>query len=246
MRPPNYGHLPPSRLEGARAQVPLQQACLLWLGAWMVGQLLAAAVLAATGSTNSADAGPGWLVVVAVAGWVPLLAAMWSAGRRWGVGSFEQDWGLSFRAADLWGIPIGIVTQLVLLPLLYWPLRAIWPDTFSQARIEERARDLYESASGAGLVLLVAVVALGAPVVEELVYRGLLQGAFTRRLHEGLGVVIVALWFAVIHFQPIETPGLFLVGLVFGTCALVSRRLGLGIVAHVAFNATGLALVAWA
>jgi membrane protease YdiL (CAAX protease family) len=147
---------------------------------------------------------------------------------------------------DLWGVPVGVLTQLVVLRLLYWPLEAIWPDTFASEKIEARARDLYDSATGAGLLLLVIVVVVGAPMVEELVYRGMLQGAFTRRVHEWLGVCLVALWFAVVHFQPVETPGLFVVGLVLGSCALLTGRLGLGVVAHMAFNATGLVLVAFA
>ena len=229
-----------------RAQVPFQQACLLWLGAWMAGQIVAAAVQAASGATTVAEAGPGWLFATAVAGWVPLLAALWGAGRKWGVGSFSADWGLSVTLRDAVGIPIGVITQLVLVPLLYWPLSGLWPDVFSQDKVQERARDLFDSASGAGMVLLVFVVVIGAPIVEELVYRGLLQGAFTRRFHEWLAVVAVALWFALIHFQPIEIPGLFVVGLVLGACALLTRRLGMGVLAHMAFNATGLVLVAFA
>jgi uncharacterized protein len=161
-----------------------------------------------------------------------------------GTGRCRSDWGLQFRVIDLWGIPIGVLTQLVLVPILYWPLRALWPDTFSMDKIQERAQDLYDSASGAGIALLVFIVVVGAPVVEELVYRGLLQGAFTRRCRDWVGVAIVALWFAVIHFQPVETPGLFLVGMVLGACALLTRRLGMGVVAHMAFNASGLVLVA--
>ncbi len=227
-----------------RAQVPMQQACLLWVAAWMAGQLCGAVVQLASGADTVAEAGPGWLFATAMAGWVPLLAALWGAGRKWGIGSFAADWGLSFAPRDLLGVPIGVITQLVLVPLLYWPLEAIWPDAFAQDKVQERAQDLFDSASGAGLVLLVVVVVIGAPVVEELVYRGLLQGAFTRRLSDWVGVAVVALWFAAIHFQPVETPGLFVVGLVLGSCALVTRRLGLGIVAHMSFNATGLILVA--
>ncbi|MFM2077139.1 MAG: hypothetical protein RJA49_1029 [Actinomycetota bacterium] len=212
----------------------------------MVGQLLASAVAAASGHTDLDLAGPGWLSAVAVAGWIPLLVALYTAGRRWGVGSFAEDWGLSFKPADVWGVPVGVITQLVLVPLVYWPLRAIWPATFSQDRLQQRAKDLYAHASGAGVLLLVVVVVVGAPLVEELVYRGLLQGAFTRRIHEVAGVVVVALWFAVVHFQPVETPGLFVVGLVLGSCALFTRRLGLGVIAHMSFNATGLVLVAMA
>lgn len=236
--------LPSLRPDADRAQVPVAQASLVWLGAWMIGQVCASAVGLASGHTTVATAGPGWLFGVALAGWVPLMVGMSAAGRKWGSGSFARDWGLQFRIIDLWGIPVGVVTQLVLVPLLYWPLRAVWPDAFSMDKIQERARDLYDSASGAGIALLVFVVVVGAPVVEELVYRGLLQGAFTRRCRDWVGVAIVALWFAVIHFQPVETPGLFLVGMVLGACALLTRRLGMGVVAHMAFNATGLVLVA--
>jgi hypothetical protein len=38
--------------------------------------------------------------------------------------------------------------------------------------------------------------------------------------------------------------GLFVIGLVLGVCALVTRRLGMSVVAHCAFNATGLIWVA--
>lgn len=229
-----------------RAPVPVGAAALMWIGSWMVAQLAGSAVAAASGSDTIAEAGPGWLFAVAVVGWIPMVAGVWVNGRRFGTGSIDTDFGLSFRLGDLWGVVIGVLTQLVLLRILYWPLEQLWPGTFARDKVQERAQDLYDNASGAGVLLLVAVVVVGAPFVEELVYRGMLQGAFTRRINEWLGVVLVALWFAVVHFQPIETPGLFVVGLVLGSCALLSGRLGLGVVAHMAFNATGLALVAFA
>ena len=108
-------------------------------------------------------------------------------------------------------------------------------------------RDLWEGASGAGVVLLVRIVVVGAPLVEELVYRGLLQGAVGHRvrLWRGwLAVILVGAVFALVHFVPVEYPGLFLVALVLGACTLRTGRLGMSIVAHAAFNATGLALVA--
>ena len=90
------------------------------------------------------------------------------------------------------------------------------------------------------MVVLVFVVVIGAPLVEELLYRGLLQGAFVARISELPALLAGASWFALIHFRPVEYPGLFVVGLVFGMCALATGRLGMAIVAHAAFNATGL------
>ena len=230
-----------------RAQISIRDAALAWLGAWVVGNLAAGAVLAASGFDTVAAAGPGWLVAISVAQWVPMLAALWLLGRRFGVGKLAADYGLTFRPIDALGLPIGVATQLVLVPLLYVPLEAIWPKAFESEEIEKRARELWESTSGAGVALLIVVVVVGAPLVEELVYRGLLQGAVGRRLPQWggwLALILVAAMFALVHFVPIEYPGLFLVGLVLGVCALRTGRLGMSVLAHLAFNATGLALVA--
>ena len=62
------------------------------------------------------------------------------------------------------------------MPLVYVPLRAWWPETFSDDRLEETARDLVDRADGAAVVVLVLVVVVGAPIVEELVYRGSAPG----------------------------------------------------------------------
>lgn len=236
--------LPPIRAAGDRAPVSIREAVVTWIGAWLAGTLLASSLYAASGADSVAEAGPGWLAGGALAQWVPMVLAIWYLGKRYGVGHLSPDYGMSFRTLDLLGLPIGVLTQLVLVRLVYVPLESIWPETFALDKIEERARTTYESAQGAGLLLLVLVVVVGAPLVEELVYRGLLQGAFTRRLDDVLGLVVVALWFALVHFEPIEIPGLFVVGLVLGLCALRTRRLGMSVLAHVSFNATGLLLVA--
>lgn len=230
-----------------RAQISIRDAALAFLGAWLIGNLAAGAVLAASGKDTVAAAGHGWLIGISVAQWLPMLAALVWLGRRAGDGNFAADYGLSFRPIDLIGIPIGIATQLAILPLLYMPLESIWPATFGDDDIEKRARELWGDPSSVGMALLILVVVVGAPLVEELVYRGLLQGTLGRRLTQWRGwlaMALVALFFALIHFSPVEYPGLFLVGLVLGACALRTGRLGMGIVTHAAFNATALVLVA--
>lgn len=234
----------PLRSVGERAPVPLSTAALGWLGAWLAGGLVASAILASSGHDSVAAAGPWWLAAAQLANWSALVAVVVVLGRRYGSGGLGRDFGLSFRAIDLVGVPIGVLAQLVLVRLLYWPLEEIWPATFGQERLEERTRELWDSAHGAGLALLVVVVVLGAPLVEELVYRGLLQGALTRRLTDVLGLGLAATWFALIHFQPVEYPGLFVAGLTFGVCMVWTDRLGMGVLAHMAFNASALALAA--
>jgi membrane protease YdiL (CAAX protease family) len=128
--------------------------------------------------------------------------------------------------------------------LLYWPLGHAWPDTFGRAHLEKPARDLWSGAHGIGVVAIVVVAAVGAPLVEELMYRGMLQGAFVRCTGGVSGVLIVGLWFATIHFQPAQLPGLLLVGVVLGVATVRTGRLGMAVLIHMAFNATGLVLVA--
>src|SRR5690606_29357745 len=93
---------------------------------------------------------------------------------------------------------------------------------------------------GAWMVLLVVVVVIGAPLVEELFYRGLLQRSLARRVDDKVAVVAVAAGFAFIHLRPVEFPGLLAFGLVLGVCTMITGRISMGIAAHLAFNATGL------
>ena len=226
------------------APIPLREAAIGWFGAWLVGAASATALIGASGATKLSEAGPGWFAASAFVQWLPMLVVVWVLGRRYGRGDLRVDYGLRFRVVDLWGVPLGVVTQVVLIAAVYWPLRRVWPDTFDADRIEERARDLWDSTSGAGLVVLVGLVAIGAPLVEEIVYRGLLQGSLSRRLGRVLGLMAAALWFAAIHLQPIEMPGLFVAGLAFGLGFVLTGRLGMSILTHLAFNAVGLALAA--
>lgn len=231
--------LPPTVAAGDRADISIRDAGLTWLAAYIVGGLLSSIV---SGGHSASEITPAHLLAAWAAQWGPMIWAIWWVGKRCGCGLLSEDYGYTFRPIDLIGVPVGVFTQLVLLRLVYLPLEAFWPHTFAQDKLEERAKSIVDNAHGGGMLLVILVVVIGAPLVEELTYRGLLQGAFTRRLSDGVGVVIVAMWFALIHFAPVEIPGLFVVGLVLGVCAVRTGRLGLGVITHLAFNATGLIL----
>ena len=226
--------------------ISLRIAALTWLVGWLGGNLAGSAVLALSGTSDRVAADrPAWVSVAsAVALWVPQIVALVVVSRRFASAKPIADYSFRFRPIDLVGIPIGVLSQLVLLRLVYWPLQAGWPDTFSNKHLEENAKDLYDTAHGFWVVLLVLMVVVGAPFVEELVYRGLIMGAARRRVNDGLALVGAAAFFALIHFRPVEYPGLFAFGLVLGACLLATDRIGMGIVTHLAFNATALALVA--
>jgi uncharacterized protein len=227
-----------------RGAVDLPVAAATWIVAWIAGQVLSAVVVAVAGGDADEVLPIGTLAVAVSATWCAYLAGIWWASQRGGSGDLRRDYAIWGDPLDLVGVGVGVVTQLVLVPVVYLPLRAIWPDTFSDDRLEETARDLVERADGVAFLVLVFVVVVGAPLVEELVYRGLLQRSMAARLSDPLALVGASLWFAVIHFRPVEYPGLFVAGLVFGACLLVTGRLGTAIAAHVGFNATGI-LTVW-
>ncbi len=236
----------PTRVDPDQARISVGQAAAVWAGAWTVGIVVGGVIVGLAGNGSASNA-PVWVTLVsALALWTPMLVGLWLLSKRFGAGRFVDDYGLRFKVVDLVGLPVGVLSQLVLVRLAYWPLQRAWPATFSKDKVERVARDLYHNAHGGWLLGLIGIVVIGAPVVEELTYRGLLQGAVVRRLNDVVGVVLIAAFFALIHFQWVEYPGLFLFGLVLGICALRTGRLGMGIAAHLAFNATGLLLVAWA
>jgi uncharacterized protein len=186
------------------------------------------------------------LALATASAWAVMLAALAFTSNRYGSGHPRQDfvdhYGLRFRPLDLIGVPVGVLAQLVIVPLLYVPLRALWPDTFSESELEQRARELADKASGWTVVLLVLVVVICAPIVEELVYRGLLQRSMSAAMGAVPGLVVMSIWFALMHPTPIEWPGLAVAGAIFGTGLLLTGRVGPGILTHAAFNATGLIL----
>lgn len=228
------------------APIPVAPALGTWSVAWILGALVVTPLLVmAAGGSVGDDLTIAQLTVATFGAWTVFVAALVLASRRFGTGRPLVDLGWSFRPVDLVGIPLGVATQFLLIPLLYLPLRELWPDTFDPDRLEERARELADKAGGFDTVLLVVVVVVGAPLIEEFVYRGLLQRSLSVTVGASAGLLLTSILFSLIHFSPIEYPGLLVAGLVFGACVTLTGRLGPAIVTHAAFNAAGLVTVLW-
>jgi membrane protease YdiL (CAAX protease family) len=200
--------------------------------------IVVSVLLSATGrSADEHDDLPLSLVLIAQLGlWLGLFGVPWLATRLKGRG-LVADLRLRFEARDAWtGAPLGALLQLVVIPLVYWPLLELLDK--SSHDLEGPARELTDRADGAiGVVLLVLIVGIGAPIVEEVFYRGFLQGALLKRgLPPVAAVGITAVVFGVSHFELLQTPALVLFGLLAGVLTLRSARLGPAIWAHLAFN----------
>lgn len=246
---PPYGQEPMSGQDqiapGPSKKFSVRVVLLIWTACYVIAILLTTLVLASTGNLGEKFVEPNWFLgVSAISLWGPFVVALSIASRRVGSGNFVKDYFVSFRLIDLLGIPIGVLSQVFLVGLVTWPFHLLFPEKFDPKNVEKRARDLFDNANGIWLVVLVIVVVFGAPIVEELVYRGLIQGHLRESINKIAALLLTAVWFAGIHLQIVEFPGLLAFALVLGTCFHFTNRLGMSVVSHIAFNATGLILVA--
>ena len=202
----------------------------------LVGWLATAVVVAVWAGSGGADANNpslGALAVGEAALWVGLLGAPLVATRRKGSGDLATDFGFSFRWADaVVGLPVGVVCQLLLVPLIYLPLQQF----ISKHDLEEPVRRVTDSAHGGGFIALTIVVVVGAPVVEELFFRGLVLRSLQRSFGDTWAVVGSAVVFGVAHFEPLQLPALVALGVILGVMAVSTKRLGPSIFAHAGFN----------
>lgn len=218
-------------------------AVTAFFAAWFAAQVLALIVLSVFGEGGGSDTPIGVLAVALPASWFAYLATMWFVSERAGTADPVDDYGIRGLPIDLIGIGIGILAQLVVIRLVYIPLESVWPATFTDVELQRNAEGLVDRAGGISTVILFVLVVVGAPIVEELFYRGLLQRSLLARFNDALVVLGVAAVFALIHFRPVEYPGLFVFGLIVGTAAQLTGRLGMSISIHIGFNLTGLLLV---
>lgn len=194
--------------------------------------------------------GFGWPVALYVAllalvGYGPSLWWCRFASSRWGTGDLGRDIGFTFRFADLgWGpvIWIGAIGAEIAVAAIVIALGI--PLTGNTEGMSEI------SADRTYVVALVITAMIAAPVVEEMVFRGVVMSGLRSRLPMTAVVVVQGLLFGVAHIDPVRGLGnvglafvLSGVGIAFGVSSALLRRLGPSMVAHALFNGAVLLVV---
>lgn len=110
----------------------------------------------------------------------------------------------------LWGCVLIFVTGIVIEPLL---------DLFPSAYL-----DFVNQSIGTGGWSILMTVVL-APIMEETLFRGLIQGAITERDGATRGILLSALLFGVIHVIPQQVINAFLIGIILGYIYFRTRSL---------------------
>jgi CAAX protease family protein len=216
----------------------LGDAAVGWLLAQVGGFLAIVIVAAFSGSQaeSSEDLPLGWLAVAQLGLWAGLGGVPLVVSRLKGNG-VVADFGLRAKLVDpAIGLGVGLGTQFILVPALYVPI--FWLFDFTSDDLSEPARGLTDRATDPfGVVLLVLIVGIGAPIIEELFYRGLLFRSLERRFGDGrVAVGGSAVLFAGSHFQPLQFPALVLLGVILAILVRRTGRLGPAIATHMVFN----------
>lgn len=203
------------------------------IGGFVSASLIGAAVLVVTGADATAPA----VELASLFGlWVWLVGACVIASRRYGTGSLRTDLGLAWRWLDpLRGLGANLVARVV-TTLVAIPIVAAGATSSNTTVVEA------QKGSVVALVLIGAAAVIGAPIVEELFFRGLVLRSLTPRLGFGWAVVVQGLVFGLAHSNPAagwRTLSLVAITAAFGMCqGWFARRWTLGplMVSHALFN----------
>jgi membrane protease YdiL (CAAX protease family) len=208
---------------------------------WLLGQLGGVITVSLVVALSSVDIGDtdelslGWTALAQVGLWFGFVGVPWFVARVKGNG-LRRDFGIYRERWDrLRGLAVGIGTQLAVLPLLYLPI--LWLTHTDDSELERAARELTDRATDPlGILVLVAIVGIGAPIAEEILYRGLVFRSIERRFGTCPGIVGSGVLFGVSHFQLLQLPGLTVFGCILAYLTHRTGRLVPAIYAHVAFN----------
>lgn len=166
------------------------------------------------------------------------VAAYLSASR--GTGQWDRDFGLSINPKHVWWLSAGLILQIAVALIVGPLIELLAPEDPPQQSIADVAEGLEGGASTLVFLFLVVVV---APLVEELIFRGMLLSRLRRSMSPRAAIILSAGVFAGVHLiDPnalYAVPGLFLIGLVLGWAALKYGDLSVPIFLHAGVNLTG-------
>jgi membrane protease YdiL (CAAX protease family) len=176
-----------------------------------------------------------------------LFGGMWltcrTISRRYGTGEPIRDFGLSWKPSD---IGRGVLTFLIARVLQVIAMLP-WAGDLDRLR---RLTEGLERVSLPTFIIFAIVATVGAPILEELVFRGVIQRSLAARYGHGWAIPVQAVLFGLYHVTPglgaTNVPyvaGLSAAGLVLGWAAWRWRRLGPSSTAHFLVNATSTAIL---
>ena len=179
-----------------------------------------------------------YVVIAAVVGYLPLVLVCRAVVDRFAAGSLRNDIGLAFRTVDLgWGpvtwlasLAAQIVVAIIILTL-HIPLVS---NTEGVSKL---------SGNRTYIIAFALLAVLVAPIVEEIVFRGVILRGLCSRLPPWLAIGVQGVLFGAAHVDPVRGVGniglvmvLSAVGTVLGGAAYLTKRLAPTMIAHALIN----------
>jgi len=187
---------------------------------------------------------PFALVFVGQAGASFFLVFIFS--RRFGSGSLSADVGLVARGSDWWALLAGMGLQIAVAIVTFPLLRLMFPDGPPEQGVAEIAGG---SETTMEIVLILVSVAVLAPLIEEIIYRGMLMPWVHRFVGKWPAILISAAAFSSVHLLDWNArgavPGIFLLGGGLGWAAIKRGDLSLAVPLHAGVNLLAGILIVW-
>lgn len=199
------------------------------------------------GATGDEELGLGGLALGQLGLWVGLGGSVVWASARKGSGALASDFGWRVRPVDLL---VGVAVALLAHAFLDLVVARLLGPLLGDPDVSKPVEELVDAAGGVRIVGLLLFVSLGAPLVEELFFRGLLLRSLQRRFGDRLAIVLSGALFGLAHIQALGAGALVLLivslallGIALAALAVRAGRLGPAIIAHSVFNALSVAAV---
>ena len=220
----------------ARIAWGLPDALLCWLAGYL-GAILASFPLYANQGGTDIDTKLVFGIILPAQQLTVVLAVVY-VSRLKGQKSLARDFGFVVRLRDAKALIVGAVLE-VALTLALIPILQLDPDAQNQQLLS----DLKEHRDVGTVILFVVGAVIFAPIVEELLFRGVLLRALLRRVEPVTAILGSAIIFALVHYVGDPNtlpflPALTGLGAVLALVALRSGDLSLSIFIHAGFNLT--------
>jgi membrane protease YdiL (CAAX protease family) len=207
------------------------------VGGYALASLVAAVWFRVTGDEELNLAGQAFSQIGL---WTGMVGTAVVASHKKGAGRLSEDFGFRARWSDLGlGVLVAVAVQILVLPAIAFLLRPL----LGEPEVSGPVQDLLDKSRGVAYLGLILSVAVGAPLVEELFFRGLLLRSLQRRMPDWAAVVLSAGAFGLAHGSALPVDAVVLVmisltvfGAILAMLAIRTGRLGPSIVTHAVFN----------
>ncbi len=223
------------RIPGATAGgSPVRWGIGDFLVAWIVG-IVGATIAVVPFATDNGKIPIAGLVASLIGQSAATLGYLEFIARRKGRGSLASDFGFTIHARDAVWILVGLATSLG-LGLLLLPISQLAGSGSGQEVVKE-----FERSQGVTRVLFAVGVVVLAPMIEELIYRGLLLRSLLRRTTPAWSIFASGVLFGLAHvvLDPgayTALPALAAVGVISAVLAVRSGSLSKSVFFHAGFN----------